>query len=453
MTADLRLGAINPVPAPASSETPEAAAAPRLRGPIIVGITIVVLFFGVLGGWSAVAPLASASIAPGVVGVDTKRKTIQHLEGGIVGEILVTEGDEVRAGQVLIRLDETRPRATLELLRGRQLAALAFEARLIAERDGEDAVRFPATLTDRANDPKVMEAIVGQTEIFEARRRSVRGQISILNQRVAQFEEEITGLKAQIAAEDRQLQLIVDEIKDVGGLVEKGLARLPRLRALQRPQAEIEGSRSNHYARIARARQNIGENKLRINELRTAMVNEVVEQLRTVQDELLDIGEHIRAAEDVLQRTDIRAPQDGIIVGLQVHTTGGVIGPGEPLLDIVPSSDRLVVEAQVDPADIDVVYSGLEAEVRFSAFSSRYTVPVKAKVTSVSADRFVDERMGTAYYTAKVELTEDPAEVLDGGVLQPGMQAEVMILTGDRTALSYLMRPLFIGLTRAFREN
>jgi len=183
------------------------------------------------------------------------------------------------------------------------------------------------------------------------------------------------------------------------------------------------------------------------------MVNEVVEQLRSVQGELLDIGERIRAAEDVLRRTDIRAPQDGIIVGLQVHTTGGVIGPGEPLLDIVPSSDRLVVEAQVDPEDIDVVHAGLEAEVRFTAFSSRYTVPVRATVTSVSADRFVDERLGTAYYTAKVELTEDPTEVLDGGVLQPGMQAEVMILTGDRTALSYLMRPLIIGLTRAFREN
>lgn len=452
MPADLRLGAVDPA-AGAPSAAPDAAARPRLRGPIVTGIAIVVLFFGGFGGWSALAPLASASIASGVVGVDTKRKTVQHLEGGIVGDILVTEGDHVRAGQVLVRLDETRPRATLELLRGRQLAATALEARLAAERDGADSIRFPDALSDRAADPKVAEVVAGQTEIFEARRRSVQGQISILNQRIAQFEEEITGLKAQIGAENRQLKLIVDEIADVSGLVDKGLARLPRLRALQRRQAEIEGSRSDHYARIARARQNIGENLLRITELRTAMVNEVVEQLRAVQDELLDIDERIRAAEDVLRRTDIRAPQDGVIVGMQVHTTGGVVGPGEPLLDIVPSSDRLVVEAQVDPADIDVVHPGLEAEVRFTAFSNRYTVPVMAKVTSVSADRFVDERMGTAYYAAKVELTEDPAEVLDGGVLQPGMQAEVMILTGDRTALSYLMRPLFIGLTRAFRED
>ena len=423
------------------------------RGPVVAGFLVIGLFFGGFGGWAALAPLQSAAIAPGLVSVDTNRKTIQHLEGGIVGEILVRDGDRVRAGQVLIRLDETLPRTSLELLKGRSMASRALEARLIAERDGADAIRFPELLTAAGADPQVAEMINGQINIFAARRNSVAGQVKILGQRIAQFREEINGLKGQIASEVVQHGLIAEEIKDVTGLYEKGLARRPRLLALQRQAAEIEGSRSQNMAAIARVEQNIAEARLHISELRTSTINEVVQELRDVQTEMFELAERIAAAEDILTRTELRAPIEGTVVGLQVHTPGGVIAPGEPLLDIVPADDRLVVEARVDPSDIDVVHPGLPSQVRFTALNQRNLAPVDGTVTAVSADRIVDDRTGESYYLTRVELDDGFAEALGGVPLYPGMQAEVMIVTGERSALDYLIRPFARSLNRAFRED
>ncbi len=243
------------------------------------------------------------------------------------------------------------------------------------------------------------------------------GQTAILAQRIAEQSEEIKGLKGQIAAEDIQLSLLVAEITVVQGLLEKGLVRRPRLLALQRRAAEIKGSRSENAAKIARAKQNIGEARLRISELRTSMINEVVQQLRDVQTELFDLAERIRAAEDILRRTEIRAPLAGTVVGLKVHTTGGVIAPGEPLLDIVPSGDRLVIEAQVAPNDIDMVGRGLLARVRLTHFNRRSAARIEGRVVSVSADRMTEERTGRHYYLARVKLGKDPVEVLDDASL------------------------------------
>lgn len=449
----------SPVPArppgqPALRQAPaEAASGVGLKVPIAIGFTIIVLFFGVFGGWAAIAPLQSAAIAPGIVSVDTNRKTVQHLEGGIVGRILVRDGDKVKAGQTLVTLDETRPYATLELLRGRRLASRALEARLIAERDGAKSITFPAELLARRDDAKIAEAIGGQRSIFEGRRLSLKAQSAILGQRGAQFREEIIGLKGQIAAEDTQLELIADEVKDVKQLVDKGLARRPRLLSLQRRTAEIEGVRSQNVAAIARAEQNITEAELRIAELKTSIVNEAVQLLRDEQTKLFDVAERIRAAEDVLNRTEIRAPLDGTVVNLQVHTAGGVIAPGAPLMDIVPADDRLVIDAQVDPGDIDIVHAGLEALVRLTALPQRNNIPIEGRVMSVSADRLIDEVTGLPFYRAKVELTGDIKKALGSAVLYPGMQAEVMIVTGARTALDYFLRPLFDSFNRAFRES
>lgn len=410
-------------------------------------------FFGVFGGWAILAPLDSAAVAPGVVSVEGSRKTVQHLEGGIIAEILVKDGDRVKAGQPLIRLDDTQPKANLKLLQGRLYSALALEARLVAERDGKAEITFPDSLLEKKDDPKIDEIITGQINIFQARREALSGKENILKLRSAQLNEEITGLKGQIGAEDTQLRLIAAEIADVAGLVKKGLAPKPRLLSLQRRQAEIEGSRSKNHAQIARAMQSIAETSLQISELRTTAINEAVEQVRDVQNDLGDLLEKTRAAKDVLSRMEIRAPRDGAVVNLKVHTPGGVIAPGEPLLDIVPLDVRLIVEARVDPKDIDVVRPGLASQIRLSAFSQRRTKPLEGRVLTVSADVLRDDRTGRSYYLARIEIMEPPEKVLGGAVIQPGMQADVMIVTGERTFFDYILGPVESSFNRAFRED
>ena len=427
---------------------------PDLGREAVASVAIVGVFLAGLIGWAAVAPLESAAIAPGVVSIDGYRKTVQHLEGGIVGEILVREGDRVAAGQVLIRLDDTTPRASLELLHGRWLVASALAARLEAERDGRDGVRYSEALTGRRDDPKTRQVLEGQDSIFQARRAALRSQVAILEQRGAEYREEIAGISGQIRSETEQLALVEEELADVRMLYDKGFARKPKLLQLQRRVAEIEGSRNLHQAQIARARQSIGAARLRASDLETTRLNQVVEELRKVQAELYDLNERLRAAEDVLARTEIRAPLDGTVVDLRVHSAGGVIASGAPLLDIVPQEERLVVEARIDPKDIDVVRDGLDAQVRFTAFNQRHRAPAAARLTSISADLLTDQASGQSYYLARVELVgADAAAAAELAALHPGMQAEVMIVTGARTALDYLLEPLMLSLDRAFRES
>lgn len=399
------------------------------------------------------APLNSAALARGVVSVEGKRKTVQHLEGGIVGEIIVKAGDIVRVGEPLIRLDDTLPKANLKLLQGRLNSVIALEARLRAESDRRQEIDFPDSIYDKRDQPEISEIISGQMNIFKARRQAITGKTSILNRRIAQLVEEITGLEGQIRAEDTQIELIGLEIKDVLGLFKKGLVPRPRLLGLQRKLAEIEGSKSKHKADIARARQNIAETRLQISELRTEMVNEAVQELRDAQNEYRDLVEQIRAARDVLNRVVIRAPIGGAVVNLQVHTPGGVIAPGDPLLDIVPLDGRLIIEARVDPKDIDIVRQGLSAQIRLTAFSQRRSRPIEGRVLTVSADALTDERSGQTYYLAKIELIENPSDALNGVAIQPGMQADVIIVTGSRTLFEYVMQPVGGVLDRALREE
>ena len=420
--------------------------------PMAVGAGIVGLFFGVFGAWAAFAPLESAAVARGVISVETQRKTIQHLEGGIVGEILVRDGDEVAADAILVVLDDTQARATLDLLRGRHRAARALEARLIAERDGAADISFPDDVRGSA-DAGVAELVRAQGNIFTGRRRSITGQDAIMRQRIAQIQQEIRGLEGQSAAQAEQLALTSEEIASNQKLVDEGLSGKTRLLELQRALAEVTGEHSQSLAAIARAQQNIEETRLEMADLRTSFINEAVQQLGIVQNELLDLGEQIRAAEDVLRRTVIRSPMAGTVVGLQVHTVGGVVAPGQTLLDVVPKGDRLIVEAFVDPNDIDVVEVGLGAQVRLTALTQRNLAPLEGHVTTVSADRLTDQRTGLSYFLARVELDDDPVAKLDGERLYPGMQAEVMIVTGERTTLDYLSRPLVNSFNRAFREN
>ncbi len=294
--------------------------------------------------------------------------------------------------------------------------------------------------------------MLGQLSIFQARRDAIEGQRKILGQRVGQFREEIEGLRAQIRSADEQLVLINGEVADLQILFDKGLTPKSRLLSLQRRAAEIEGERGQNRAAIARARQSIGESEIRIVELRTEQVNEVVAELREVESQLLDLAERFRAADDVLERVEIVSPIDGFAEDLQVFTSGGVIRPGDRLLDVVPDSEKLVIEARVTPTDIDIVHAGLEAQVRLSAFNQRITPTVEGTVTWVSADRLTDASTGEEYYTARVDLNEQNDPRLNGLTLQPGMPAEVLIRTGERTLIQYLVSPVEQSISRSLRE-
>ncbi|MFN0042505.1 MAG: HlyD family type I secretion periplasmic adaptor subunit [Alphaproteobacteria bacterium] len=449
------LAPIKPAPLPAPYDPPpetvpaDMGIVPATRW----GLVILVLFFGVLGGWAAFVPLSSAAIATGVVSPDSSRRTIQHLEGGVVHEILVRNGDEVEKNQVLVRLESTQSSAAFAQFRSRHRALSALEARLVAERDGLSQISFPPWILAEKSVPAVAEAIAAQNNIFNARRQGIEGQVAILKQRIAQSREEILGLRDQIAADEKQLVYAREEVKDLSTLFEKGLAQKPRLLAIQRREAEIEGARAQKTAAVARARQAIGEAELRIIDLKTTQLNEVVGQLRDAQVELAEVAERLRAAEDVLKRVDIVSPIAGTVVAQAIFTAGGVVTPGQKLMDIVPKNDTLVIDAQISPQDIEMVHQGLEAQVRFSAFSQRVSQTVSGRVATVSADRLVDQNSGQVYYMARIELTEDAGPKLGGGAIQAGMSAEVMIITGKRTALDYLFRPLLYGANRAFREN
>jgi len=421
-----------------------------IRGTVLFGGLVVAAFFGGFGAWAALAPLDSAAIAMGVVLVEGKRKTIQHLEGGIVSAILVKEGAAVESGQTLIQLDETQASARLEVLRAQLLATAALEARLVAERDSAAAIAFPAWLAT-SDETDARQSVAGQRRIFEVRRQSKLNQVAILFKRIAQLLEEVAGLEDEITAQNRQLDLITEEVEAVQFLVDRGLAPKPRLLALQRQHADISGARARNRAAIARARQTVGETKLQIEELHTSRLNEIVQQLREVQTELADLRERVAAAQDVLRRMSVVAPVDGTVVNLQVFTAGGVIAPGQDVMEIVPRLQGLVVEARVDPNDIDAVHTGLPAQIRFPAFSQRAAPVFNGTVVHVSADRLEDERTGDAFYVATVRPDALPDD--NAYDLQPGMAAEVMIVTGARTPLDYFVSPIRASFAKAMTEQ
>lgn len=420
---------------------------------VLIGALIIGGFFLGLGGWAAFVPLKSAAIAIGQVTVDGRRKTIQHLEGGIVREIVVKEGDEVAKGDLLVVLDDIRARSDVNLLNGRLAAALAIRARLAAERDRAEGIAFPDEIDRLINDENErIELIEGELTIFEERRNFLSSQTSINRQRIEQLKSEIAGLRDEVVALNRQLDLIGQEEEGLSGLVEKGLARKPQLLELQRRQADLGGELARNKAAIARAQQQIGETELTIIDIRTRFLNEVVGQLQEVQTEIADLRDRMAAAADIIRRTEVTAPVSGVVVNVQINTAGGVISSGQPLLDIVPKAGGLTVEARVSPGDIDVVHSGLAAQVRISAFKIAENPILAGRVRTVSADALSDERTGETFYLAQIEL-DDLSPLPPGAELQPGMPAEVMIVTGEQTPLQYLLEPIRISLRRAMRES
>lgn len=433
---------------------PQPAQGLSIKGPIILGLFVVLAFFGTFGVWAALAPLESAAIAPGIVNVGSKRKTIQHLEGGIVKEIHVREGDKVEAGAVLVTMDTTRAFADLEITRNRIMSEYARESRLIAERDNAQNITWDKALDNYpTSDFDFVEKMKNSQEReFMARKRSIIGQIAILNQRIEQFRAEQEGIRSQIRSQRQQVVLLNDELDSMQRLFDKGFTGKARLLELQRNTVEVEGSLSQNSAAISRIDQNITEAQLQITDLEVSRLNEVLEALRETQSGIRELSERVAALTDVLDRTNIVAPIGGVVVGLQVFTRGGVVGPGEPLMDVVPSGGELVIEARVDPVDIDIVYPGLLAKVRLVSFNQRSTRPSDATVLTVSADHLTDERTGASYFLARVVLTEEALNALDQ-TITPGMPAEVLIITGEKTPFEYFMAPIERSFERAFRES
>lgn len=424
----------------------------------LIGVTIIVLLVGGIGGWAATAQLAGAVIAPGVIVVESNVKNVQHPTGGVVGEILVKEGDSVEEGQVVMRLDDTVARATFGVVYSQLNENMAREARLLAERDGVEEIDFPAALKSRMTEKSVISAITGEQKLFEARRLARAGQKSQLRERVAQSKEEIRGLSAQQDAKEREIGFIGEELKGVTDLYGKNLVSISRLMSLQRDKSRLEGERGQYIAEIARARGKISETELQILQLDQDFRSEVLKDLRETQGRIAELKERVTAAEDQFKRADIRAPQSGIVLQLTAHTVGGVVGNGETVMRIVPRGDSLVVEAKVSPPDIDQVRVGAHATVRIVAGDQRTTPEINGVLTRVSADLTRDQtsagqQSGQPYYLVRVSLPDDMLHRPGDLRLMPGMPAEAFIQTSARTPLEYLLKPLNDQIARTFRER
>jgi HlyD family secretion protein len=410
--------------------------------------------FGI-GGWATTSQLSGAVIAQGVVVVDSSVKKVQHATGGIVGELRVREGDRVKAGDILIRLDETQTLANATIVTKSLDELLARQARLETERDGAEQIAFPKVLLDRTKDSnsEAARAIAAERTLFDLRRQARSGQKAQLQEKKAQLENEIKGYSGQTEAKQKEVDLIRQELEGVRSLWQKNLVPITRLNALERDSARLEGERSQLAGMIAQSKGRIAEIGLQIIQIDQDLRTEVGKDLIETRSKLSELAERKTAAVDQLNRIDIRAPQSGRVHELSVHTVGGVIAPGEQIMLIVPDADSLAVEVKIAPREIDQVYVGQTATMRFAAFNQKTTPEIDGEVSLVSADITQDHRTGTSYYTGRVLLKPEEVAKLASAKLLPGMPVEVFIKTPGRTALSYLLKPLQDQAERAFKER
>lgn len=416
-----------------------------------IGYAVLFVTFGLFGSWAAFAPLNSAALASGVVTVKSYRKTVQHLEGGIVKAIYVRDGDQVAAGDVLLELDGTQALAELEMVRSQLIASVALDARLVAERDGLDTVDFQQDATSA--DQRVLEAQQNEAQVFQARRSARLGETGVLQKRVVQLDEQIRGINAVIAGKQKEAAFYEEEVGDLSALLKEGFVDKQRLREQQRNGVRLLSEIAELRSSIAGARLQIGETELQIMQLNKDFIAEVVTLQSEVQTKIFDLNERLAAVTERAQRLRVRAPEAGMVLGMQVHTVGGVIAPGTPLLDLVPASEDLVVEAQISPIDIDRIALGKLADVRFSAFNSATTPVIEGRLAQISADRLVNEQTGVPYYLGRIELTDKGRKALGDLTLVPGMPAEVLINTGERTLLNYLVQPATNAFARSLIED
>lgn len=414
------------------------------------------LIFALVTGfvlWAALAPIQGAVIAPGTVVVEGKPKTLQHLDGGIVGEIFVRDGDKVKAGDVLLRLDSTSLNANRDLLQKRLDAAKAFGARLIAERDGKARIPWGTIFPEGNHKSELSMIIDDQTQLFDTRRSASQGQLAQLQKRLQQSQEQIVGFQSQADANQSQLGIISKELQGLRELFADGYVSQTRILTLEREEAALSGEIAGLQAEIARTKTVIGETEIEILQVTRSTKEEVLMELRTKESEISDLEEQLISASDQAGRVDVVAPVSGTIHNMAVTTIGGVVTPANPLMDIIPDTDRLIVESQVEPMHVDQIFPGQETTVRLSAFNQRTTPELNGIVKSVSANTMIDEVTSLPFYKVRIEIPTDELARLKGLTLVPGMPAEAFMQTDKRTVINYLLKPATDQLTRAFREE
>ena len=425
-----------------------------IRRNLWAGIAATLLLVGSVSVWATTTDIAGAVIAPGVLVVDTNLRKVQHLTGGVIGEILVRDGDRVKAGDILVRLDATITRANLSIVVKGLDELGARKARLEAESDDREQVEFPGELAERMRDPGVARIITNERKLFDLRRAARTGQKMQLGQRIAQLQREVEGHVAQAAAKAQEKVLIEKELVGARELWDKNLYPITKLTLLEREATRVDGERAQLVAAAAQTRGKIAETELQIVQIDRDLASEVAKELRETDAKIGELLERKVAAEDQLKRIDIRAPIDGVVHQSTAHTVGGVItASGEPIMLVVPESDRLIIEAKVAPQDIDQLHIGQSASVRFLAFNQRTTPEINGIITRISADAVMDQRTGAAYYTIRIALASEEIARLGEVKPVPGMPVEAFVRTGDRKVITYLLKPLTDQFGRAFRER
>ncbi|MCC9621285.1 HlyD family type I secretion periplasmic adaptor subunit [Thalassospira sp. MA62] len=424
-----------------------------LRKHMVLGGGVVIALFAGFLLWLMIAQLSGAVVASGKLVVESNVKDVQHSDGGIVGEINVRDGDRVQAGDLLIRLDDTMARASLGIVETQISSLRARRMRLTGERDGRDQLVLPDDFIGRRNDPEIAQLVAAETNLFAARRQSLTGQKQQLSQKLAQLSETIVGLSAQKSANEEERHHIVDELTGLETLFEQQLVPITRVAALRRERASLDGTHGELTAQIAATRMQISETEMQILQLDRDRQTEVLGELTDIDQQIAQLMQREIALRDQLRRIDIRAPYDGTVYQMAVHTVGGVIGAGDRIMGIVPNQDELVIESRVNPRDIEQVMVGQKAMLRFTAFNQRTTPELSGRVSFVSADLDRDDMTGETFYIVRVRISKGEVAKLGGRDLMPGMPVETFLETGQRTALSYLIKPLSDQFARAFRED
>jgi len=436
-----------PAPQPVAPPYPTSCARTLAFGWITIGI-----LFGGFGTWASVAPLTSAAIAPGTVVVDSNRKSVQHLEGGVIREILVRDGDVVEAGQVLLRLDGASIRAALASLQPMLTTNEAQKGRLRAEREGLDVILFSEDLVAEAErDVATAQILAGQQRVFETRRNALLGEKALNANRLAQSRQRLEGLQRQLEVKQREMALMGKEWADQRTLFSKGYTTRRQVADAQRTVQRLESEYADLYSKVEETKVLVERYELEDSQIHRNFVEQVENELYKSEQESYQLLERMRAIQDQYTRLDVRAPVSGVVVNMVAHTVGGVVAPGSLILDIVPRNDKLMIEAQVRPSDVDGVKADLAADVRFPAFDGTEIPRLNGMVTTVSADRLIGSG-GIAYFLVRVQVDESELARLGGRTLIPGMPAEVLINKSERTLLNYLLAPLLHGVWTAFRE-
>ena len=419
----------------------------------MLGYVSIALVFGAFGVWASMAPLDRAAVAPGQVAVSGDHKVVQHLEGGIIRGILAKETQHVKQGDVLFRLQPTEAQANTDILRKQMDVALAEQARLVAEQTNAASIEFPDSVVARSEVPETAMAIADQRRQFREHRATLVNQVNILKSQIAQQQQELAGRDRQRAALSDQLTSYVTQMNNVKPLLEKGFYSRNKYLEMDRERARVEGDLGQAQADVSRLGQTIEQTGLQIDQAQQKYQNEISQQLDVTRAKLSDVREKLLIAEDVLRRIDVRAERDGIVMNMKIHTVGAVVRPGDTLAEIVPVGEGVDVMAHVSPRDIETVAIGQKAEVRFPNFSSRATAIILGKVQSVSADAITDDATKQTYYSARIVIDYStlPPEMADH--ILPGMQADVLISTGERTVLQYLVGPLVNAMSKTFREK